>query len=76
MESPIEIVSVIKCDFFVNTSTILWSNEGNVFAVGCVTNTSMSELAVAPKMKINFNYSIIKRKWNLTSSITADNFCF
>jgi hypothetical protein len=49
-ESPIEIVSVIKWDLFVNVSTILWSNEDNLGPAGCVTNTSMSELAVAPRI--------------------------
>ncbi len=48
------MVSVIKCVFCVNVSTILWSNEGNLVAVGCVTKTSMSELAVAPIIKIIF----------------------
>ncbi len=48
------MVSVIKWDFFVNTSTILWSNEDNLVPAGCVTNTSMSELALAPKMKNSY----------------------
>ena len=47
-------MSVIKCDFLVNVSTILGSNEGNLVAVGCVTNTSMSELALAPIIKVIF----------------------
>ncbi len=48
------MVSVIKRVFFVNISTILWSNEGNLVADGCVIKTSMSELAVAPIIEKEF----------------------
>ena len=56
LESPSEIVSVTKWDFFVNVSTILWRREPSFVAVGCVTNTSISELALAPRKKNDFQW--------------------
>lgn len=52
-ESPIDIVSLMNFVSLVSLSTIRWRNEASLPLIGCVTKTSMSELALAPRNRRN-----------------------